>query len=82
MDAGFEIASIRTLITGSHTLYQSYAQTKDAACRNGEMQLGQLESLIPKILTIIELVFLWVNRDVGEDIVLMAKKPDIGQKGE
>lgn len=73
-DAGFEIVSIRTLITMSYMLCQSYGLSKNAASRNGEMQLASLESLIPKILAIMELMFLWLNYNVGENIVLMAKK--------
>jgi len=74
IDAGFGIATIRTLMTSPYILHQSYALRNNAASRNGDLQLPPLESLIARILTIIELVVLLVNRNAGEELVLMAKK--------
>ncbi|GAI52626.1 unnamed protein product, partial [marine sediment metagenome] len=72
----FEIKLIRTVIDSSYYIIsQSYALRKNIPIKNGQMKLGALKSIMVKIITFFELAILLVNKDIGENVFLVAKKP-------
>lgn len=73
-ESGFDVISTKTLLPMSYMLSQSYALRKNASSHNGELEVSGFGSVVTKILSIIELVYLWVNGNAGEVIVLVVKK--------
>jgi len=73
-DAGFELLSTKTAITQRYVIHQSHALHRNSKFFNAEMQFMPNGSLFARIITIMELISLSLQYDVGESIVLTAQK--------
>lgn len=74
-NSGFEILSAKTTVTNHQILKQSSALSKNIHSNNGELPLGKFNSQLVKLITILELILIWVNKNIGEEILLIAQKP-------
>ena len=76
LDSEFEIELIRTQIDAYYYIIsQSYALKDKIPSINGQIKLGALKSIVVKIITYLEFIILLLNKDIGENVFLIAKKP-------
>lgn len=77
LTTGFQVVSNSSIVQSSHVIRRSYFLSKKALLDNSKMQLSVVAISVAIIAAIIQSLVTIKNRRLGEDIVLIARKPNM-----